>query len=142
MTARILREERPDAVFVMTPPVFAALPAFWYAWRRGKQCRARRAHRGVPAPALAALPVAAADALPPRRDDARAQPAPGERSFEAMGAHATLVPDVPIVYDSVEPFARPATPVIVGRRVLVQLRRADCRDLRRRGAGCPTCASS
>jgi hypothetical protein len=36
-TARILRRERPETVFVMTPPVFAALPAFWYAWRPRKQ---------------------------------------------------------------------------------------------------------
>jgi len=34
-TARILRRERPTAVFVMTPPVFAALPAFRYARRHG-----------------------------------------------------------------------------------------------------------
>jgi len=36
-TARILSTERPDVVFVMTPPVFAALPAFWYAFLRRKQ---------------------------------------------------------------------------------------------------------
>src|SRR5687768_611431 len=36
-TLRILRRDCPDTVFVMTPPVVAALPAFWYAWRHNKQ---------------------------------------------------------------------------------------------------------
>jgi glycosyltransferase involved in cell wall biosynthesis len=35
-TARVLATEKPEAVFVMSPPLFAALPAFWYAWRRRK----------------------------------------------------------------------------------------------------------
>src|SRR5688572_27407788 len=35
-TVRVLRRECPDAVFVMTPPLFAALPALWYGWRRQK----------------------------------------------------------------------------------------------------------
>src|SRR5688500_984177 len=32
-TGRILKRERPNAIFVMTPPLVAALPAFWYARR-------------------------------------------------------------------------------------------------------------
>jgi glycosyltransferase involved in cell wall biosynthesis len=36
-TSRLLAHERPRAVFVMAPPVFAALPAFWYAWRHDAQ---------------------------------------------------------------------------------------------------------
>ena len=33
-TWRLLDRERPDVVFVMSPPVFAAIPALVYAWRR------------------------------------------------------------------------------------------------------------
>ena len=36
-TARILRQDRPDVTFVMSPPLIAALPAFWYGWRHRKQ---------------------------------------------------------------------------------------------------------
>jgi glycosyltransferase involved in cell wall biosynthesis len=111
MTSRILRAERPDAVFVMTPPVFAALPAFWYAWRRG-------AHVVLDAHTAAflhprwrrlqwlqrALCRRAATTLVHNEHQAAL--------VRGMGAHATVVPDVPIVYSAVEPFARPAAPVI------------------------------
>jgi len=33
-TWRVLNRERPDVVFVMSPPVFAAIPVLVYAWRR------------------------------------------------------------------------------------------------------------
>ena len=36
-TWRILRGEQPDVVFVMVPPIVAALPAFIYAWRWKKR---------------------------------------------------------------------------------------------------------
>jgi glycosyltransferase involved in cell wall biosynthesis len=111
LTARILREERPDAAFVMTPPVFAALPAFWYAWRTG---------------ARVVLDAHTAAFLHPRwRQLQWLQRALCRRAattlvhndhqaalVREMGAHATSVPDVPIVYAAVEPFARPAAPVI------------------------------
>jgi glycosyltransferase involved in cell wall biosynthesis len=111
MTSRILRAERPNAVFVMTPPVFAALPAFWYAWRHG---------------ARVVLDAHTAAFLHPRwRRLQWLQRALCRRAattlvhnehqaalVHGMGAHATLVPDVPIVYSAVEPFARSATPVI------------------------------
>jgi glycosyltransferase involved in cell wall biosynthesis len=111
LTSRILREEQPDAVFVMTPPLFAALPAFWYAWRRG---------------ARVVLDAHTAAFLHPRwRRWQWLQRALCRRSattlvhnehqaaiVRAMGAHATLVPDVPIVYSTVEPFVRPAAPVV------------------------------
>ena len=111
MTSRILRAERPDAVFVMTPPVFAALPAFWYAWRRG---------------ARVVLDAHTAAFLHPRwRRLQWLQRALCRRAattlvhndhqaaiVRQMGAHATLVPDVPIVYPAVEPFKKPAAPVI------------------------------
>ena len=112
MTARLLRRERPDAIFVMTPPVFAALPAFWYARRHG---------------ARVVLDAHTAAFLHPRwRRLQWLQRALCRRAattlvhndhqaalVRGMGAHATLVPDVPIVYDEIEPFARPdAAPVI------------------------------
>jgi glycosyltransferase involved in cell wall biosynthesis len=105
-TAKVLREEQPDAVFVMSPPVFAALPAFLYAWRHGK---------GV------VLDAHTAAFLHPRWRRlqwlqralcrrARTTLVHNEHLFEvvqAMGAHATLVPDVPIVYERVERFDKP-----------------------------------
>jgi glycosyltransferase involved in cell wall biosynthesis len=111
MTSRLLREERPDAIFVMTPPLFAALPAFWYAWRHG---------------ARVVLDAHTAAFLHPRWRRwqwlqralcRRAATTLVHNDHQAalvrdMGAHATLVPDVPIVYDVVEPFARPDAPVI------------------------------
>jgi glycosyltransferase involved in cell wall biosynthesis len=111
MTSRILRAERPDAVFVMTPPVFAAVPAFWYAWRRG----ARVVFDAHTAAFLhprwrrlqwlqRALCRRAATTLV--HNDHQAALVRG------MGAHATLVPDVPIVYAAVEPFAKPVAPVV------------------------------
>jgi glycosyltransferase involved in cell wall biosynthesis len=110
-TARILREERPDVVFVMSPPVFAALPAFWHAWRRGKQV---------------VLDAHSAAFLHPRwRRLQWLQRALCRRAsttlvhnphlFElvrAGGADATLVLDVPIRYAEVEPFSRPAATTI------------------------------
>lgn len=105
-TARILRRERPDAVFVMSPPVIAVLPAFWYAWRRRKHL---------------VLDVHTAAFLHPRWR--RFQGLQGALCRWAsttivhnehlaarvrdMGAHATVVPDVPIVYDEVERFQKP-----------------------------------
>lgn len=111
MTSRILRDERPDAVFVMTPPVFAALPAFWYAWRTG---------------ARVVLDAHTAAFLHPRwRRLQWLQRALCRRAattlvhndhqaalVAGMGAHATPVPDVPIVYSDVEPFAKPGAPVV------------------------------
>jgi glycosyltransferase involved in cell wall biosynthesis len=104
-TARVLRQDRPDAVFVMTPPVFAALPAFWYAWLHGKQV---------------VLDAHTAAFLHPRwRRFQWLQRALCRRArttlvhnehladaVRAMGGQPTLVPDVPVVYDKVEPFDR------------------------------------
>lgn len=105
-TSRVLRDERPDVVFVMTPPVFAALPAFWYAWRRGKHV---------------VLDAHSAAFLHPRwRRFQWLQRTLCRRSrttlvhnqhlaevVRRMDAHATLVPYVPVVFESIEPFARP-----------------------------------
>jgi glycosyltransferase involved in cell wall biosynthesis len=106
-TARILREERPDVVFVMTPPLVAALPAFWYASRHGKQV---------------VLDAHTAAFLHPRwRRLQWLQRWLCRRAATTLvhnehladhvrrtGAHATLVPDVPVVFDAIQPFQRPA----------------------------------
>lgn len=105
-TARILKRERPQAVFVMTPPLFAALPAFWYAWRHGARVvldahtaaflhprwRAWQWLQGRMCRAAATTIV-----HNPHLADLVGQ----------MGGHTTVVPDVPIVYEAVEPFRKP-----------------------------------
>lgn len=105
-TARILKKERPDAVFVMTPPMFAALPAFWYA----------RRHR-----ARVVLDAHTAAFLHPRwRRLQWLQRALLRRAATTLvhnekiativrsaGGHATLVPDVPVIFSDIEPFQRP-----------------------------------
>lgn len=105
-TARILKQEQPDAVFVMTPPLFAALPAFWYAARHGK---------------TVVLDAHSAAFLHPRwrrwqwlqrllcrraattlvHNDHLAE------HVAAIGAHAVVVPDVPIVFAGRGAFQRP-----------------------------------
>jgi hypothetical protein len=106
-TSRILREERPDTVFVMTPPLFAALPAFWYAVRHGKRV---------------VLDAHTAAFLHPRwRSWQWLQRLLCRRAATTLvhnehigglvrngGGDATLVPDVPIVFARTEPFSRPA----------------------------------
>jgi glycosyltransferase involved in cell wall biosynthesis len=105
-TARILRRERPEVVFVMTPPLFAALPAFWYA---------RRHHKPV------VLDAHSAAFLHPRwRRWLWLQRALCRRAVTTLvhgeaiatlvregGGHATLVPDVPITFPDLVPFPRP-----------------------------------
>jgi glycosyltransferase involved in cell wall biosynthesis len=105
-TAAILAEERPDVVFVMTPPLFAAIPAFCYAWR----------HR-----ARVVLDAHSAAFMHPRwrwlqwlqawmcrravttlvHNDHIA------RVVADAGGHATLVPDVPVIFEYRESFNRP-----------------------------------
>ena len=104
-TAAILRRERPDTVFVMTPPVFAALPAFGYAWWHRKQV-VLDAHTGA-----FVLPRWRAfqglQNLLCRR--ARTTLVSNEylaARLRANGAHATVVPDVPIMFQRIEPFPR------------------------------------
>jgi glycosyltransferase involved in cell wall biosynthesis len=106
-TARILRREQPETVIVMTPPVFAALPAFLYAWRRRTQV---------------VLDAHSAAFLHPRWRRlqwlqrwlcARAASTLVSNTHLAdmvrrHGGHATVVPDVPIVFPRPQAFARPA----------------------------------
>ncbi len=111
-TARILRDERPDVVFVMTPPLFASLPAFLHAWRAG---------------VLVVLDAHSAAFLHPRwrwfqwlqrwlcrrAATTLVHNAHTAERVRAWGANATLVPDVPVIYETVEPFERPAAFTVV-----------------------------
>jgi glycosyltransferase involved in cell wall biosynthesis len=105
-TLRILQTERPDVVFVMTPPVFAALPAFWYAWRHGKQVVVD-AHT-------------AAFLLPRWKWFQGLQGLLCRRAVTTLvsntylaglvrqrGGHATVVPDVPVIFERSDRFQRP-----------------------------------
>ena len=105
-TAGILAREKPDAVFVMTPPLLAAIPAFWYAWRHGKRV---------------VLDAHSAAFLHPRwRRLQWLQRAMCRRAATTLvhnehiaelvrsaGGHATIVPDVPIEFPHPEAFLHP-----------------------------------
>jgi glycosyltransferase involved in cell wall biosynthesis len=110
-TARILRDERPDAVFVMTPPVFAALPAFWYAWRWRKKVVLDAHTAAFLHPRWRRLQWLQR-ALCRRASTTLAHNQHLGAIVTAMGGHTTLVPDVPVIYDAITPFARPEGPVI------------------------------
>ena len=105
-TAAILREEQPDVVFVMTPPLFAAVPAFWYARRRGRRVVLDAHSAAFMHPRWrwfqwlqrwmcrrAATTLVHNDHVAQRVRDA--------------GGHATLVPDVPVIFANRAGFARP-----------------------------------
>jgi glycosyltransferase involved in cell wall biosynthesis len=105
-TAGILRREQPDVVFVMTPPVIAALPAFAYAWLRGKSVvfdahtdaflhRRWRSLQWL----QRWLSRRAATTLVHSEHIASL--------VQAAGAPVTLVPDVPVLFENVERFPRP-----------------------------------
>lgn len=107
-TAKILRDERPDTIFVMTPPFVAALPALWYAWRHDAR--------------IVVDAHTCAFVLPRWRRLRRLQLAICRRVcttfvtndhlarlIEAAGGHATIVPDVPVVFPDTTPFQRPPT---------------------------------
>ena len=105
-TARVLRAERPDAVFVMTPPLFASLPALLYTWRHRKRL---------------VLDAHSAAFMHPRwRRFQSLQRALCRRAATTLvhnehvaqlvryaGGDATLVPDVPIEFSGLERFPRP-----------------------------------
>jgi glycosyltransferase involved in cell wall biosynthesis len=105
-TSRLLRREKPDTVFVMSPPLFAALPALWYARRRNVDVviDAHTCAFVLPRWArLMRLQLAICR-------EARTTFVTNEhlaRTIERGGAHATIVPDVPVVFDQVAPFQRP-----------------------------------
>lgn len=105
-TRRILRTERPEVVFVMTPPLFAALPAFWYARRTGASVVIDAHTAAFLLPRWRrfqwlqrALCRAAATTLVSNEHLAGV--------VQACGAHATVVPDVPVIFDPRTTFPRP-----------------------------------
>ena len=112
-TAVILRRERPETIFVMTPPLFAAFPALWYAWRH-------RARLVIDAHTCAFV-------LPRWKRLQTLQLAICRRACTTFvtndhlaalltsgGARATIVPDVPVVFTDVTPFHRsPALTIAV-----------------------------
>jgi glycosyltransferase involved in cell wall biosynthesis len=106
-TARILRREAPDAVFVMTPPLFAAIPAFWYAWNRGRRVVLDAHTAAFLHPRWRRLQWLQS-MLCRRAATTLAHNAHLAGLIRAAGAHATLVPDVPVIFSRTEPFARPS----------------------------------
>jgi glycosyltransferase involved in cell wall biosynthesis len=106
-TARILRNEQPNTVFVMTPPVFAALPAFWYARKRGRKV-VLDAHTGAFLNPRWRWLQWLQRALCRRAITTLVTNTHLADRIVAAGGHATLVPDVPIVFPSSETFTRPA----------------------------------
>ena len=104
---RILARERPATVFVMTPPVFAALPAFWYAWRHGAQVVLDAHSAAFLHPRWRRLQwlqrlLCRRAATTLVHNDHMAE------LVREAGGHATLVPDVPVIFPEVQPFDRPA----------------------------------
>ena len=102
-TFRILRTERPEAVFVMTPPVFAVLAVYLYCW-----------HAGIPY----VIDSHTAAFLHPRwrhfqwLQNALCRRAATTivtnehlaRGVERIGGHATIVTDVPVTYERIADF--------------------------------------
>ena len=102
-THRIVRGEQPDTVFVMTPPVFAALPAFWYAWRHGKQVVFDAHTAAFLHPRWQRLQWL--QRLLCRRAATTLVHTEGMAEIvRAAGGHATLVPDVPVIFPDTDPF--------------------------------------
>jgi glycosyltransferase involved in cell wall biosynthesis len=105
-SARILRRQHPDAVFVMTPPVFAALPAFWYARRSGGRVVLDAHTAAFLHPRWRKLQWLQ-KALCRRAATTLVSNAHLADLVRASGAHATIVGDVPVIFPEIEPFQRP-----------------------------------
>ncbi|HEY0872609.1 MAG TPA: glycosyltransferase [Vicinamibacterales bacterium] len=105
-TIRILKAEQPSAVFVMTPPMFAAFPAFWYA-RGGIAQVVLDAHTAAFSHPRWRRLQWLQRALIRRATTTLVHNEHIAALVEAAGGHATLVPDVPVVFREVEPFGRP-----------------------------------
>jgi glycosyltransferase involved in cell wall biosynthesis len=104
-TSRLLARERPRTVFVMAPPVFAALPAFWYAWRHDAQVVIDAHTCAFVLPRWRSLQwlqrwcCRRARTTLVTNDHVAAV-------VRAAGGHATLVPDVPVLFPAAHPFPR------------------------------------
>ena len=106
-TAKVLRQERPDAVFVMTPPVFASMPALWYAWRHGKHLVLDAHSAAFLHPRWRTLQWLQR-AICRRASTTLVHNESMAQRVRAAGGHATVVPDVPIEFAERERFPRPS----------------------------------
>ncbi|WP_396626770.1 glycosyltransferase [Luteitalea sp.] len=104
-TLRVLRRERPDVVCVMTPPVFAALPAFAYAWWRRTRVVLDAHTCAFVLPRWQRLQWLQRWACRRAVTTFVTNEHLASR-VRAWDAHATLVPDVPIVFDAIRPWPR------------------------------------
>ena len=111
-TARILRRERPDVVFVMTPPLVASLPAFLYAWRRGGRVVLDAHSAAFLHPRWRRLQWLQRW-LCRRAATTLVHNAHVAGLVQSAGADATLVPDVPVLYESIDTFERPVAFTVV-----------------------------
>ena len=105
-TSRILRRERPDVVFVMTPPLVAALPAVLYARARGKRF-VLDAHSAAFMHPRWRLFQSLQRLLCRRAATTLVHNEHVAQLVRQAGGHTTLVPDVPIEFSDVERFPRP-----------------------------------
>jgi glycosyltransferase involved in cell wall biosynthesis len=106
-TTRILRRERPDAVFVMTPPLFAVFPAFWYA-RRHRKPVVLDAHSAAFLHPRWRRMQWLQQLLCRRATTTLVHNAHLAEIVRAAGGHAILVPDVPVVFSDRQVFERPS----------------------------------
>ena len=106
-TVRVLATEKPDAVFVMSPPLFAALPAFWYAWRHRKVV-VLDAHSGAFLNARWKRFQWIQNALCRRAAATLVHNEHVAGLVHDAGGHAITVPDVPIVFPEQHTYRRPA----------------------------------
>ncbi|BCS35522.1 hypothetical protein TBR22_A47550 [Luteitalea sp. TBR-22] len=107
LTARLLHRERPDTVCVMSPPVFAALPALAYARWHGAQVVVDAHTCAFVLPRWRRLQWLQRHVC--RR--ATTTLVTNEHlagMIRGWGAHATIVPDVPVVFHAPTPHLREA----------------------------------
>ena len=105
-TARVLAREKPDAVFVMSPPLFAALPAFWYAWRHRKAVLLD-AHTGAFLNSRWKRFQWIQNALCRRAVATLVHNEHIAGIVRDAGGHPIVVPDVPIVFPDQNTYRRP-----------------------------------
>lgn len=106
-TSRILREERPGVVFVMSPPVVAAFPVFWYAWHSGARV-VIDAHTGAFMNKRWRRLQWLQRWMCRRAATSIVHNARIAQCVSDAGGHVVVVPDVPIEFLRREPFPRPA----------------------------------
>ena len=104
-TGRILKRERPNAIFVMTPPLVAALPAFWYGLRHKSRIVLDAHTAAFMHPRWRRLQWLQL-ALCRRAATTLVSNAHLADIVHAGGGHATIIPDVPVIFSEVHSFPR------------------------------------